>query len=1026
MLPLWIIDITSSETKRSEKFLSLLSQIEHVYIDEDIRLPHGGEGDVKVPHLYGESDIISDEKKKGDAEELLSVTNVTSVTSMETSSGRDGVEVGGESPRDGVASLQEWQDIEAKQLAAKNAVIRGDYWYYSRFKDCFAGVNTDKEENIGKTAERLYKFQEDMVSEGKKFIRRLRESNVRPYQTMNVVILGDSTEDFSRSVFPSIAAILQKEKGRILPAHIHQGMCIFGALYVPCNANTLNVRERSKILRMLQEIEVQHNLTEIRGYDHMMLWQNVQNRTQCTYSLLSEEQQAEYLMQCLIHLFFACDQHHPLISGTSSDDTFYFSMGATSLYFDTSLEDLNDVNTVAHYVVQNFKESGECREATPSCIPSTPSRPYGDRQEYRLFDMTNYRAESFVGAFADISRLDIENYEPERPSPHPISDFMKKKLKKQYYGNYLRFFPATLLSRIIRKVEENTSSLLDRVNAHCQSAYRAAEMSIQPAITRIIQKVTDQDGAIETIDNEIRQMQEDMSTEKSRIRDVLEQNFWEKITDSASIPENQRQHFEEYHDAYKADIAAKNGGSGCEQMKREATQKLKRLLSREKTMMSTMVRCFLLGIILVLSVLPCLSMLSPRFVNLGDVRGNAMLWSFGLFMLPVTLELLCMWLYLRKKAVLMRILRAYYTHDAYARIANRIETEAGNFYSRMIDLGEEYLKRSKRIRTDVNVVVQRMEIKNPFPETMFNQPFNGGQRESDWNSGEKKQGAAEGKILVNHQPRIIQELDKTMYYLLINHLKDELAILYKDVRVSEDHARRLNEQTGEYEFVGREELLQEREAEWQEDRKLFYSELKKSISALMVPREATTVGEMINLYKRKTDDRRLLEPMIAYAATNGEITSDADTEYADVKVNVIDEQVLGTLPIYNTRVQTDKYSELYQKLIFVTRWRCFDHFAFNRILPTEDFDQSVREIRIYEEEEKKRRRKRAMRRDGVASLQADEEQQSPYVLHISSLILWSVCPDDNSPEWLRLFEAEYFSRAFTDREKLRKVLNQED
>ncbi|MBR1808951.1 MAG: hypothetical protein IJ776_06160 [Paludibacteraceae bacterium] len=997
MLPLWIIDITSGKSERHEKFLRLLGGIEHVWIDESLRCKIEDEG----ADEQSETALTESADAQGSSGGTLS--EMSQSESRETSSYE--IAVSGEQ------TLEERQDIEAKQKAAKDAIIRGDYWYYSSMKDYFAGVNIDKEENIDKTAELLYKFQEALIEEGKKFIHRLRESNVRPYQTVNVMILGDSTEDFSRNVFPSIAAIIQKEKGRILPAHIHQGMCIFGALYVPCNINSLPVKERSKILRMLQEIEVQHNLTEIRGYDYMMMYQNVQNRTECAYSRLNDEQLAEYLLQCIVHLFLACDVHHPLLSGTSSDDAFYFSMGATSLYFDMALEDLNDVNVVAHDLIQNFKEEGE-------------SETTG--KDLHLTDMSLYRAESFVGAFADISRLDIESYEPESPNPHPISDFLKNKLKKLYYGFYLRYYPAMLLGKIIRKVEENTSVLLDRIGGHCQSMYKAAEMGILPAIRRIIQKVNEEDGGLRTIENEVREMQEGMSREKVRIGEVLEQNFWDRIQYSSAIPDNQKQHFDEYHETYKADKATRNGGYGCEQLKKEATDKLKRLLSTEKTMLSTIVRCLLLGIILVLALLPILSMLSPRFINLGDVRGHTMIWSFCLFMLPVVCELISLWLYLRKKAVLVRVLRAYYSHDAYARLANRIESEATGFYNKMIALGEEYLIRAKRIKREVNVTVRGVDIKRPFPETMFNQPLNGGHF-----NDEEIVPASEvesSKILVNHRPRVIRELSKPMYYILINHLNDELAILFRDVRLKEDHTRRLNEETGEYEFVSREEQEQEREQQWEADKALFYSELNSGIKALMLPREYPTVGEMINQYKRRNDNIRLLEPMIAYAATNGEITSEADTEYADVKVNIVDETVLGALPIYNTRVQADKYDELYQKFIFVTRWRCFDHFSFNRILPTEDFDQSVREIRVYEEEEKKRKRKRReeKRRRGL-ELTADEmEQQMPYVQHTSSLILWAVCPDENSGEWLRLFEAEYFSRAYADREKLRKVLNQED
>ena len=47
-------------------------------------------------------------------------------------------------------------------------------------------------------------------------------------------------------------------------------------------------------------------------------------------------------------------------------------------------------------------------------------------------------------------------------------------------------------------------------------------------------------------------------------------------------------------------------------------------------------------------------------------------------------------------------------------------------------------------------------------------------------------------------------------------------------------------------------------------------------------------------------------------------------------------------------------------------------------------------------------------------------------LPISSVILWAVCPDDNSGEWLKLFDAEDFSRAYQCRKDFRKNLNKLD
>ena len=111
----------------------------------------------------------------------------------------------------------------------------------------------------------------------------LRKSNVKPYQPINVVVIGDSTQLFSLHLFPSIAALIQKERGRILQGHIHQGLIITGILYIPCNANARKSEIREQTLRTLQEIEVQHNISSIRGYDHIMYYQNVQNRTDISY-----------------------------------------------------------------------------------------------------------------------------------------------------------------------------------------------------------------------------------------------------------------------------------------------------------------------------------------------------------------------------------------------------------------------------------------------------------------------------------------------------------------------------------------------------------------------------------------------------------------------------------------------------------------------------------------------------------------------------------------------------------------------
>lgn len=1001
MLPLWIIDITKKSDRR-DVFLHLVGKMEHVFIPDALKNTENAETTDAA-----DSTNISPADKKSE-----------SVTKSDVTDNILPVEKGmGEADSVRSRTIEEELDEDERENAARQAVIHGDYWYYSAFDHdtYFEGLDINDHDCIKNVAEKLYDFQEAIVSAGKDFIMTLRKSNVRPYQPINIAVLGDVTEDLTRMVFSSIAAILQKEKGRFLPAHIHQGMSVYGMLYVPCDVNTYKVSERNTILRLLNEIEVQHHITAIRGYDHMMLYQNVQNRTECTYSLLSEEQQAEYLLQCIVHLFLACDINHPLISGTSSDDTFYFSMGATSVFFDMTIEDENDAENVACSIINYFKEDGDNENV---------------EQDINLLDKSLYTADLFVKTIK-VENFDLENEARPEVRPHPIHDFLYKYLKKQYYLFRLRFFPAELLRDILKRIEEGTSARLDEISAYCVRSFKSAQITILPAIARILSKVNEHDGALSFIENRFKDQEEHLSKEKEDVQRSIERNFWHKIMyETQIIPKNQKDPFEQYHEAYVGDIQTKNSGAGCKSMRDEVLANLKGLLSKERTLLATLTRCFLLGLMFVLGLLPVLDFISPNFIDLGNVYDNAFLWAIGLFLIPLLIQYVAFLLYMRKRAQLIRILKAYYLHDAYARLANRIESEATDFYNKMIDLCEEYIERCKRIRREVRFPMPKPDQKMLFPVSMFNQPLSGGVF-----NGEELIPATEiegSRIRVNYTPRYINELTKSNYFQLINHFNDELAMLFSGVSLIDYHARRFDEKKGDYVFVSRDEVIAKNQQEWEEIKNKCQITLMKVIKDEMVPREYPTVGEKLIQYKKKINKLTLLEPMLAYAATNGEVTSEADIEYADVKVNrEIDDLLIRYLPLYTTRTQVSKYDELYQKYIFVTRWRCFGHFSYNRIFPKEDFDQMIREERIFQDEQRAKENKKRKNEKLYAGKLKDEDLQSmkeekPYILHTSSLILWAVCPNDNSSEWLNLFEAEHFSEAYNDRNTYREFLNKND
>lgn len=1001
MLPLWIIDITCNHARR-EPLVALLRRVEHVHISQTFTATTGKSGKANPASNYS-----AEEGSAGsviDASALLQ--RVETVEDLSNS-----------------LSQQELLDHWERRAAEKDAIIKGDYWYYSAFDDVFRGLEDIKSEDLDKennVAERLYALQSKIVEAGMHFIHQLRLSNAKPFQTVNVMVLGDSTETFTQTIFPSIAAMLQKEKERILQAHIHQGMCIYGAIYVPCDINSHKVEDRSKVLRLLNEVEVQHNLRNVRGYDHVMLYQNVQNRTECTYALMDEKDQAEYLFQCLIHLFYACDYTHPLITGTRSQDMLYFSMGATSIYFDMQAEDVNDASRLAGELMTNIMVDSE-EEAT-------------DREEIYILKHEEFDAQKFIHDINEGLSVKLPDTQMDEPSPHPILNYMQKNLKRLYYFYYLKFFPAKLLRKITDNIERGTSDLLDRISIRSTKMYKGCEMAIHPAITRIISKVLPTEGVLAAIDREFNKLQERLSLENERIREELEHHFWDVLLDPEKpmIEENQKDFFENYHEAYRQDISSGNGGTGQMEMKQQATEKLLKLTSEEQTTLATITRVMLLGLVCVLGILPILSLISPLFIDLGDVKGNAFIWAFALFMLPVLIQIICLIVYTRKKDVCIRVLKAYYMHDAYARLANRIEFEASDFYGKMQALCEAYLNRSKQIRDEVKFRIPDLAVKTMLPDTKFNQPLRSGKF-----GGEEILPATEVegcRIRVNYKPVLISELNTKQYFILINHFNDEIAELYKDVRAPEDHARRLNKDTQEYEFFSKEQLLEEAAQQWQLHKTAFHKQMIAAISKEMLPRENPTVGEKLLQYERKTGNIHLLDTMVEYAAANGEIICDADLECSDVKVNKDISILLQTSLQSTPNLQHAEYNELYKRYLFITRWRSFANFSYNRILPTEDFDQSIRNMRVFEDEQKAKkkqekidRRRRIILPEAEQEVQIDEAPQSePYKPEISALILWAICPDDTSSEWLKLFDPSHFAEAFNDRQRIRKIMNQED
>lgn len=865
-------------------------------------------------------------------------------------------------------------------------IAKPKMWYYTQLDIDYEDIK----DNIQLMSDFIYDIQETLVKDGQDFIKILRHSRANTSMTLNVCVLGDATEPFTNLIFPSIAVMLQKEKGRIMPNHIHQGMSIVGTLYIPSDVNSMAVKSREAILLTLKEIEVQHNISSIRGYDRMFIYQNVQNRTENFYPILNPKQQAEFLFQCLAHLYFACDNVHPLISGSSSDDHFYFSLGVASCFFDVEIQDKMDKINVINKLITTMKEPGDIEQV--------------DTEDF--FDYSKIDVEKIIRNFQSVT-FDLSKAKLPDPNPHPVADFYKKNLRRHYYNNYLKYYPANLRLKILEVINKESEAELEKISAERRKLQKIfTEQSMPVALEKQIASSNAHTGVIYRIKENLKSFKTKLGLKKGEVQNRIEQEIWQHLFES-HVPKRLKDYFEEYHEKYKIDLNSRSNSDLCEEMKLSAVTDLMNRLKQEATFLSRIGRAFLLGIVLVLGVMPILTFAS-QFINIGDVKGNANYWSEILFFLPLVWQFAEMFIHHYKCKTKERKLTAYYLHDAYARIANRIQSEMNFFYDHLMNLVDEYAKRCDQIQKDLQKKDTDGIYKHlPLPKTLFNQPLINGSFNGLQMIPESEDEC--GKIQVNFAPTFINELEKDDHFQLIHSYKETIMRLFDDIKVDEYHERRFDEELGHYVFISNEEKAKEKENKWMECKRVFHSQLEERMSKDIIPRQHPTIGEKVCAFARKENDEKILFPLLYQAATNGELTSSADTETSDVKANSHHLHPLfdNFFPNHSVQYQFDEHKELFEKFIFVTRWRTFDNISLNRILPAEDFDMEVRD--------------RIVRKEEMTN--EDERERVSYINATSSLILWAMCKDDKSTEWMKLFDGTQLSEWLDKRDIFREKLN---
>ena len=176
MLPLWILDITKQSDRR-KKFQELIRQIEHVRLPQDDEDEHRKKlktefekVDVDKSDGYDNTENAEGSDKSDPSEGVVETVYADEKEKTSASDASD-------DPVKKSKSIEELVEEEDKKKAAREAVIKGNYWYYTHlsYEDYFDEVDINDPEQTEEIAKKLYDFQEDVVKKAKDFIMELRK-----------------------------------------------------------------------------------------------------------------------------------------------------------------------------------------------------------------------------------------------------------------------------------------------------------------------------------------------------------------------------------------------------------------------------------------------------------------------------------------------------------------------------------------------------------------------------------------------------------------------------------------------------------------------------------------------------------------------------------------------------------------------------------------------------------------------------------------------------------------------------------
>lgn len=517
-----------------------------------------------------------------------------------------------------------------------------------------------------------------------------------PVNNFQIAILGAANERLSQTAFAPLPGLLRDYLPKIVSDHANLGVEVTGILFIPSTVNQLDdVRERERVAMLLEDVNMLTETLGARHFNRVVAYQDVQYKGARFYPGLSEEQRTEFLFQILSHLFLIGERSERLFDKLGQESG-VFSLGAASIFYSSEQHRSYELKRLLDKLLGEFKDKENADDE------------YAFKSVREILDENAVNPDSVSRRLTEgCGSLDIDLKKMlGEADPHPVWDLFRSDLIPSYYRKFLKYTPA----RLTRFMQSLSYVLLkgrsDIIRKNRTNAVASIKELLGSAYKKILLDKASKYATISQIEAFFRQAKDYLG--EQRVKVVL------TLLEIVPVPSYLRNDY----DKCLTDEETNKPSAILDRIKKN--------LKKEPVVLSVIVRCFLLGILLVFTIIPLLRVLSPKVINLGEIATIEWLWIPVLFFLPLIIEF-----FIKLRRHFKRIKRLKYRLLAATllavnkRLSQFLMDEEGTFYDELAAESDAHLKLLAKFRE----LLRSHDVDSGeliIPETHFNQPLVGG------------------------------------------------------------------------------------------------------------------------------------------------------------------------------------------------------------------------------------------------------------------------------------------------------------